>query len=364
MNIAILGSRGIPNNYGGFEQFTDVLSQKLVEKGHKVTVYCSDNHPYKEDNYNGVNLVHKFDPEDKIGTAGQFIYDLNCIIHASKQKFDLIYLLGYTSSSVWQRLLQHKSEAVITNMDGLEWNRSKYSFIVRLFLKYAEKLAVKHSDLLIADSVGIQSYLKNKYNILSTYIPYGSYIFNQPDKKYLVKYDLGPYLFDLLISRFEPENNIEMVLDAYSKSKTNRKLLLIGDQKHTKFGTRMFELYNKNKRILFLGHIYDQNILNNFRFFSNLYFHGHSVGGTNPSLLEAMGASALIAYHKNEFNEAVVGQDGFPFSDSKTLTRIIENSQKINYPEYIENNLNKISTVYSWERICDQYEEFFLQHIK
>ncbi|HTD41429.1 MAG TPA: DUF1972 domain-containing protein, partial [Mucilaginibacter sp.] len=144
LKIAILGTRGIPNYYGGFEHISEYVSAGLVKRGHSVTVYNSHNHPYKEDTWNGVNIQHCYDPEYLIGTAGQFVYDLNCLMDARRKKFDVVLLMGYTSSSVWGRLYPKKS-TIITNMDGLEWKRSKYSKQVQQFLKYAEKLAIKHS---------------------------------------------------------------------------------------------------------------------------------------------------------------------------------------------------------------------------
>ena len=136
MKLAILGTRGIPNYYGGFEQFAQYLSKEFTSKGHEVYVYNSSAHPYKEKVWNGVNIIHCKDPEDKIGTAGQFIYDLNCILDSRKREFDIILQLGYTSSSVWNWLFS-KKPVIITNMDGLEWKRSKYSKLVQRFLFYA-----------------------------------------------------------------------------------------------------------------------------------------------------------------------------------------------------------------------------------
>lgn len=364
MKIALLGTRGIPNQYGGFEQFADILSCGLVEQGHEITVYCSANHSYQESYYKGVRLIHVYDPENKIGTAGQFIYDLICILDARKRDFDIIYLLGYTSSSVWQRLLFKRKAFVITNMDGLEWKRSKYSPAVQKFLKHAEKLAVKQSDYLVADSIGIQSYLKKKYNVESTYLPYGSFLFKEGNETNIKVYEVVAYDYDLLIARFEPENNIEVVLKAFSASGTQRQLLLIGKYLHTEFGRLMFKTYGIDKRIRFMGPIYDQTSLNNLRYYSNLYFHGHSVGGTNPSLLEAMGSSALICYHDNEFNKAIVGEDGFAFKDVGSLTVIINDKLKIQYPLYIEHNLHKIITTYSWKHIINQYTQYFSTLVK
>ena len=184
MKIAILGTRGIPNHYGGFEQFAQYLSLGLVKKGHEVWVYNSHLHPYQKSKWKGVNIIHCKDFEHKIGTVGQFLYDLNCILNSRKKDFDILLQLGYTSSSIWGRLLP-KNQIIITNMDGLEWKRSKFSKKVQNFLRYAEKLAIKTSDHLVADSVGIQQHLKSTFNINSTYIPYGANVFNSPNDKVL-----------------------------------------------------------------------------------------------------------------------------------------------------------------------------------
>src|SRR5690554_1377767 len=159
MKIAILGTRGIPNYHGGFEQFAEFFSEYLVNNNIDVYVYCSSTHLYKDNTFKNIKLIRCSDPENKIGTIGQFIYDFNCIVDARKRKFDVILQLGYTSNSIWYFLLP-KKPVIITNMDGLEWKRTKYSKIVRRFLLFAEKLAVKHSDYLISDSIGIQQFLK------------------------------------------------------------------------------------------------------------------------------------------------------------------------------------------------------------
>ena len=171
MKVAILGTRGIPNNYGGFEQFAQYLSEGLANEGVNVTVYSIHSHPYKKEKWNGVSIIHCNNPEDKFGSFGQFIYDFNCISHARRQNYDVILILGYTSSSVWSFYYPKKKSIIVTNMDGLEWKRTKYSKHVRKFLKYAEKLAVIYSDYLVADSIGIQNHLLREYKRESKYIP-------------------------------------------------------------------------------------------------------------------------------------------------------------------------------------------------
>ena len=358
MKIAILGTRGVPNNHGGFEQFAESLSQFLVRKGHEVTVYNSHKHPYQEKTWKGVCIVHKYDPEYLLGTAGQFLYDLGCVMHTRRHSFDIILQLGYTSSSIWNRLFSKKS-IVITNMDGLEWKRQKYNQPTQKFLIHAESLAVKHSNYLVADSIGIKEYLLEKYKVSSQYIAYGAEFFNSPVQEIIEDYNVTVGNYDLLIARLEPENNIETILDGVVGTKIKRDFLVIGKHE-TKYGKFLKEKYKHTTNIKFKGGIYNQNHLDNLRYFSNLYFHGHSVGGTNPSLLEAMASGALIVANDNIFNKGVLEKDAFYFKDKEDIKKCLEiNKEK--HKDFIENNSVKIKTKFTTEIINLQYENFFLE---
>tara|TARA_B110000003_G_C16593214_1_gene512649 strand:+ start:451 stop:1545 length:1095 start_codon:yes stop_codon:yes gene_type:complete len=356
LKIAILGTRGIPNNYGGFEQFAEYVSERLVGKGHEIFVYNSHNHPYKYSIWKGVNIIHCYDPEFLMGAAGQFIYDFNCILNCRKNNFDIILQLGYTSSSIWNFLIP-KNVVLVTNMDGLEWKRSKFSSRVQKFLKYAEQIAVKKSHYLIADSIGIKEYLKEEYKISSEYIPYGSYLMGEPVPNILKEYNLEEYSYDIVIARMEPENNVEMILEGYLHSNKDRIMVVIGSL-NTKFGEYLFEKYQNNK-IFFLGFISGIDKLNSLRYYSNLYFHGHSVGGTNPSLLESMASDSLICAHENIFNRSILSDDAYYFNNSKEVTSLIDNVSKTQSSHIIENNKKKIKDLYSWDKITKDYNDFF-----
>lgn len=363
MRIAIIGTRGVPNHYGGFEQFAEYLSQGLVERGHSVTVFNSHKHPYQQSDWNGVKLVHCYDPEYKLGTVGQFIYDLNCILNCRKNKYDIILQLGYTSSSIWGWLLPRKKSIVTTNMDGLEWKRTKYSRPVQNFLIFAEKLGVIFSDFLISDSKGIQQYIKYKYKKESTFIPYGAYLFTNPDPLQIVKYKVNVYKYNMLIARLEPENSIEIILDGITKSAEQIPFLVIGNH-DTNYGGYLKNKYKNNKNIIFLGGIYDINVLNNLRYFSNIYFHGHTVGGTNPSLLEAMASGSLICAHDNVFNRSILESDAYYFNSVDDVIKVINTITKNENNVKLTNNLNKIKNLYSWDRIINLYENHFFDILK
>lgn len=357
MKIAILGTRGIPNHYGGFEQFAEFFSVYLAEKGHDVYVYNSHNHPHQETTFKGVNIIHQNDPEHKLGTFGQFIYDYNCIIDSRKRDFDILLQLGYTSNSVWFWLLP-KKPIIITNMDGLEWKRSKYSPPVQQFLKFAERLAALSSDHLVADSIGIQKFLLSKYGKDSTYIAYGAHPFRDANPSVLQHYGVKIENYNMVMARFEPENNIEMVLDGVALSENGMPILVIGNH-NTKYGSYLKEKFAKHDNIRFIGGLYNLEHLNNLRQFSNLYFHGHSVGGTNPSLLEAMASNALIAAHSNDFNRGILKSNAYYFSNAAEVKNILTTIKKNDNLQLVQNNFSAVENEYNWNKINGQYLQLF-----
>ena len=357
MKIAIIGTRGIPNHYSGFEQFAEFFSVYLAEKGHDVYVYNSHNHLYQEKTFKGVHLIHRYDPEYKLGTFGQFIYDYNCIMDSRKRDFDIILQLGYTSNSIWFFLLP-KKPIIITNMDGLEWKRSKYSKSVQQFLKFAERLAVKSSNNLISDSLGIQKYLKEKYKVASTYIPYGASIFENPDEEILKEYDVTKGNYNMIMARFEPENNIETILDGIVLAGHETTVLVLGNHQ-TKYGDYLKNKFKTHKQIRFIGAEFDINKLNNLRYFSNFYFHGHSVGGTNPSLLEAMASNAFIIAHDNHFNKTILKENGYYFSNPADIKNIIDRIKKNDNLQLVQNNFDAIENEFNWDKINGEYLQLF-----
>ncbi len=360
MHVGIIGTRGIPNNYGGFEQCAEFLAKGLVEKGFKVSVYNSHNHACQEKTWNGINIIHCYDPEDKVGTFGQFIYDFNCIRDARKRYFDIILQLGYTSSSVWGMLMPRKS-IVTTNMDGLEWKRRKFSKAVQTFLLKGERLAVQFSDFLISDSIVMQNYLKEKYGKESTFIAYGAYEFNDPDPSSLSTYQLEPYQYNMLIARLVPENSIDMILKGVRDANVKIPFIVVGNHQ-TKYGEYLKDKFSKYPHIRFLGGIYNLGALNNIRYFSNIYFHGHTVGGTNPSLLEAMASYSLICANNNAFNRYVLEDHSLYFNSAAEVATVIQTTRKEKdiYKSMIKENLRKIREIYNWGKIIDEYAEHFV----
>lgn len=359
MKIAILGTRGIPNQYGGFEECAMHLSRIWVGKGHEVRVYNSSLHPFKEDSWNGVEIRRIKDREERLGTIAQFFYDLACISDVRKQPFDIILQLGYTSSGVWQWYLPSKPR-VVTNTDGLEWKREKYSRLVQRFLKWSERLAVRRAHQVVADSPVIQSYLDSAYGSGSVYIPYGAEIPENPSPEILKSYPVKSGQYHLIMARMEPENKIHDILEGLLASNDDTPTLVVG-HRQTAYGSYI-QKHFKSAKVHFLPGVYDRQEADSLRFFSRRYFHGHSAGGTNPSLLQAMACNCLIYAHDNAFNRYVLGENAHFFSGPNDIVSHLTNPiPPQESAVWKRNNLKRIRREYQWESVAEQYEVLFQQ---
>jgi glycosyltransferase involved in cell wall biosynthesis len=364
MKIAILGTKGIPNNYGGYEQFAEFISQRLVNKGHQVTVYNPSFHKYKGTSFNEVQIVHKFSPESLVGSGiANIIYDFLCLKDALQRDFDIIYEAGYHSVAISYKLLRIKNlkrPIIITNMDGLEWKRSKWSKIVQAVIKKLEKIAVNNSPFLISDNLGIQNYLKERFSKDSYFIPYGADLVEEFDEIYLAEYSIRAHEFFILVARLEPENNVETIIQGYVESNSSFPLIVVGNHMTT-YGNYLKNKY-PSQNVQFVGGVYSKEKLDSLRFYSLLYFHGHSVGGTNPSLLEAMACKCFIAAHNNPFNESILGKAAYYFKDYDGVCQLIKdasfNREKF-YKNFETDNSNKIRTIYNWDIIVSRHEKLF-----
>ena len=242
-------------------------------------------------------------------------------------------------------------------MDGFEWQREKYSKPVRRFLKYAEKLAVKYSDYHIVDSTEVGDYFMQTYGIECKYISYGASLSREEKAGVLNAYGLNSKNYFLLMARMVPENNVDIVLQGFQKSSSTKKFMVIGNTTNS-YGKLMIKKYGADKRIIFTGPLFDQDIVDTLRKNAIIYFHGHSVGGTNPSLLEAMASKTLIAAHSNRFNKEILKDNAFYFSSSDEVQELIEMPSDMQEKTWIENNFNEIKDQFNWQKIIDQYDEF------
>ena len=368
MKIAFISTRGIPNNYGGFEQFAEYISVGLVRRGHEVVVYSPHFHPYREPDYKGVRIKHIYSPEKWIGSSGgSFFYDFLSLRDAlKKEKFDIIYEAGYTSivpAYIWFNVKRIKYPLFTTNMDGLEYKRTKFNRWVQKFVFWEERMAVKHSHFLIADNMGIHDYYKEKYGKESKFLAYGADIHEDYDEDILKEFGLEADGYFIVVARLEPENNLFMAIEGYLASgQYGKRPLVIVGKTNTPYGKHLVERYGDDRNIRFVGGIYDFRKLNSIRHYSYAYFHGHSVGGTNPSLLEAMASGCFILAHDNIFNRAVLGENALYYGSTDAAMEMldgIDQAVSAYKKEYTGRNLEVIRRDYSWEKLVDEHEEYF-----
>lgn len=350
MKIGLLGTRGIPNRYGGFEEFAEQVCKYWADCGYDVFVYCEDNESKEVFAYNKVYQV--FIKTSKLPGLSQFIYDYRCTKHALTQNLDVIYHAGYATSVFGNKIFKKGLEGkLIYNMDGLEWKRSKFNRITRWLTKKLEKAAALSGAELVSDNKGIQDYLKSEYGVSSTLIEYGADIINgevQCIKRY-------PQVFDLVIARFEPENHIEEIITAY-ENQGEATLVLVANTS-TKLYQQLSSRIEQARNIIFNGPIYDKKELAFLKTNCRFYIHGHSVGGTNPSLLEALAGGCHILIHDNEFNKDVVSIHAHCWSTRAELEFLLISKPK--RLTEVENQLEYCSKRFSWDKIAEKHLELF-----
>lgn len=350
MKIGLLGTRGIPNRYGGFEEFAEQVSSYWGDSGHEVYVFCEDT-PKKE-LFEYKNVKQIFISTSSLPVFAQFIYDYRSTKHALRIELDIIFHAGYATSVLGNLLLKNRlGGKLVYNMDGLEWKRSKFNRIARWLTKKLEKAAAISEAELIADNKGIQDYLKTEYGVPSTLIEYGAVVMDSRFKK-LEGY---PEVFDLVIARFEPENHIEEIVTTYEQNK-EAKLVLVANN-NTKLYYKLSDRIRMAENIIFTGPIYEKDELAYLKAKCRYYIHGHSVGGTNPSLLEALAGGCNILIHDNVFNKDVVGPHGYTWSNQSDLEKLINsNNQRLttiqSQKQYCENRFN-------WKRIAEDHIRLF-----
>lgn len=358
MRIAILGTRGVPNYFGGFEQCAEKVGIYFVEQNHDVTVYSPDDHAYKEALWNGIKIRRIYSNERRLKFLNSFVLDYLSLKDAVNKDFDIILELGYSPCALFYYLKKRTSARIVTNMAGLEWKRSKWNYLAKKVIIYTEKLAIEKSDALISDNYGIRDYIRDEYGVDSFCITYGAELYYSPKSGCLDEYGVKEYQYYMMVARFQPDNNFEMILDGYVASESNAVFLVVGNCLN-KYGSYLKSKYDAYKNIRFVGGIYNYDTLSSLRWFSKRYFHGHSCGGTNPSLLEAMASNAYIAAHDNVFNRYVLDSDAAYFRDSHEVTSIINDDNGKHREEFILRNREKIKLYYNWAGIGEEYLRVF-----
>ncbi|PLW75142.1 DUF1972 domain-containing protein [Cohaesibacter celericrescens] len=361
LTVNILGTRGIPEGHSGFETFVLHLAPFLRDKGWKVNVYCQlepdeDGHlePDFEDDWNGIRRIHL--GSTKTSSAGSIIFDWRTVKHVLNEPgVDLV--LGY-NTAVFNLVQRLRGRSVLMNMDGVEWKRAKWSLPVKIWFYFNEFIGANFSSVPIADHPEIAKHLHRHGCFRSTIIPYGSYRIDETPAEPLASLGIEPNNFFVSIARIEPENSILDLVKAFCSKPRKVKLVVLGRMIEGRpFTNELRAAANEN--VIFPGPIFDQKIVSALRKYALGYLHGHQVGGTNPSLVESLGAGSAIVAHDNRFNRWVAGPDQFYFSSIEELSDIYDRLS--DDPSIADNAREKAqerhAEAFEWDHVLSQYEE-------
>lgn len=307
LRVAMVGTRGVPAHYGGFETAVEEIGQRLVRDGAEVVVYCRGSRRKGPKTHLGMKLVHL--PALRMKVAETLSHTALSALHLLfSGKFDAVFVFN-AANAPFIPLLRMKGAPVAVHVDGLEWKRAKWGGRGRAYYRKAEELAVRWADALIADAEGISDYYRQEFGVETTLLKYGAPVLEQQPADKLHELGLKPDGFHLVVARFEPENHVDLIVEGYLRSDSYLPLVVVGSAPYAnKYCEKIRSVTDGDHRVQLLGGVWDQDLLNQLYAHARSYLHGHSVGGTNPSLLRAMGArTAVIAYDVG-FNREVLGE--------------------------------------------------------
>lgn len=357
--IAIIGTVGVPAHYGGFETLVEnIIGDNCSSPNIIYTIYCSSK-SYTDHKISYKNAILKYIPLEANGIQS-ILYDIISLFAASKHN-DTIVILGVSGCCILPFYRLFYSKKLIINIDGLEHKRNKWGKWTKKFLKFSERMAINYGNIIITDNAGIQQYVKEEYQKESILIAYGGdHVITHPSeemtKQILHKYELENIQYSFSVCRIEPENNIHLILAAFSQ--TTQKLVFIGNWEKSEYGKQLLTKYQAYNNIKLLSPIYDLNILNILRSNCLFYIHGHSAGGTNPSLVEAMFFKKPIIAFDVIYNRETTNNQANYFSNEKELISLIEK------PYYLYKNnaiamYNIANSQYKWKTISQKYEALY-----
>ncbi len=356
MRIALVGTRGVPARYGGFETCVEEVGRRLADKGHTVVVYCrpsdSGDGP-TPDRYLGMDLVHL--PAARKRSLETLSHTAASVAHLVAHPVDAVVLFNAANSPLLP-VLRARRLPVATHVDGLEWRRAKWGPTGQRYYRGAEALAVRWSDALIADAVGIQEYYEEEFGAPTELIAYGAPIVEADRPDLLQQLELDPAGYHLVVARFEPENHVDVIVDGYVRSSARQPLVVVGSAPYADEYTAKVQALGDD-RVRFLGGVWDQELLDQLYANSLTYQHGHSVGGTNPSLLRALGAGAATDAFDVSFNREVLGGSGRFWSDAADVAALVEAAESDPSAAAERGALARIRAAsYDWDDVADAYE--------
>lgn len=356
--LNILGIRGVPARHGGFETFAEKLSLFLVAQGWHVTVYCQEEGggDVTESTWQGIRRIHI--PVRTKGAAGTVVFDFRATRHALG-KDGLFLTLGYNTAvfSLAQRLNRQTN---VINMDGIEWRRAKWGGIARFWFWINERVGCWVGNHLVADHPGIKDHLSTRVRESKiTMIPYGGDEVLSADAELLRAFNVEPGEFSIIIARPEPENSILEMVRAFSSKKRGHKLIVLG---RFDIGSNVFHrevLESASEEVIFPGAIYESAVIQALRFYGRFYLHGHQVGGTNPSLVEALGAGCAVIAHDNHFNRWVAGEGAVFFKNEFECVFLLDTllNDRAAILRMKAASRSRHSEQFTWHQVLVEYEK-------
>lgn len=354
INISIIGTVGVPACYGGFESLVDNLLD-FTPPNVQYTVFCSakkyENHLKT---YKGAKLIYL---DREANGSSSILYDFECMKKSLNS--DIMLILGVSGCIFLPYIRRIFKGKIITNIDGLEWKRDKWKWYAKKLLHFSEKMAVKYSDVVIGDNKGITDYVHDFYKKEAKLIAYGGdQVSKIIDDSLYEKYSFCRQKYTVTVCRIEPENNILSILEAFSDDNIPIPLVMVGNWEKSEFGKLMKEKFASCKNIHLLDPIYEPHIINWIRSNAYVYIHGHSAGGTNPSLVEAMNLSLPVLAFDCVYNRATTENSCLYWSHSADIKNLLEN--KIEEFSKIGNKMGELGkNLYSWEKIAKQYNNLW-----
>lgn len=364
MKIALLGTRGVPASYSGFETCVEQLGHRLVQRGHQVTVYCRTHHiTYEGDFYKGMRLVKLPTVTNKY--LDTIVHSFLSSLHALGQKYDIaLYFIAGNSPITWiPRLVGTKT---LLNVDGLDWKREKWPTFAKKYIQFAEYLATKLPTQYLTDSQVVQGYYLDRFNDKPPYIPYGSDVEIVPPGETLAAFGLQPNQYILFVGRLVPENCAHHLVEAFRGLKTNLKCVIVGDAPYAEEYIRSLKkLAEGDDRIVFTGYVFGRGYL---ELGSNalVFVETSGVGGTHPALVEAMAFKNCVIAHNTPENLETIGEAGFAYDGQaggdhlrSVLSHLITNPDLVN--AYSQLAWQRSQSHYTWTSVADAYEHLFYE---
>ena len=356
LRIAMVGTRGVPARYGGFETAVEEIGRRLVGRGHEVTVYCRrGNDPDAPTEHLGMRLVTL--PALRRRSLETLSHTGLSVAHLMRHRPDVAFVFN-AANAPWLPIVRLARVPVATHVDGLEWRRAKWGPAGRRYYRLVESLAVRASDAIIADAEGIRRYYRWSFGIEATLLSYGAPVLEGLGTDRLAELDLAPQGFHLVVARFEPENHVDVVVEGYRASSATRPLVVVGSAPYSDaYTARVRELAGDDPRIRFLGAVWDQELLDQLYGGALTYLHGQSVGGTNPSLLRAIGAGTATVAYDVGFNREVLRADGAYFRSAGDVAAEVTAAEAHPAASRVRGAALRVrARDYDWDLIAQGYE--------